>query len=177
VEPAVTYPVTDTAARLRDAAALIKGDSGVRFVDLDFAGDWDLHAGIGTVDSGTMRGLLTDLAVSLAIFRADLGAHWSRVTIVTSTEFGRRVRENASQGADHGWASAMFVLGGAVKGGRVLGAFPGLAPAQLADGDVRVTTDYRSVLADVLARGAGLPAASLARVFPRFSAAPLDIMR
>jgi uncharacterized protein (DUF1501 family) len=177
VEPAVTYPTTDTAARLRDAAALIKGDAGVRFVDLDFAGDWDLHAGIGTVDAGTMRGLLTDLAVSLAIFRADLGAHWSRVTVVTSTEFGRRVRENASQGADHGWASAMFVLGGAVKGGRVLGAFPGLAPSQLADGDVRVTTDYRSVLAEVLTRGAGLPGASIGRVFPRFSPVSVDAMR
>jgi uncharacterized protein (DUF1501 family) len=173
----VQYPATEFAARLKDAAALVKGDLGVRFIDLDFAGDFDLHATYGALDNGSMRTLLSDLATGLAAFRFDVGDRWGQIVVATVTEFGRRVNENASNGTDHGWASSMFVLGGRVNGGRILGEFPGLQPTQLVDGDVRVTTDYRSVLAEILTRGAGFSAASLERIFPRFSPRQLGVLR
>jgi len=176
-ESLVPYPNTEFAARLKDAAALVKGDLGVRFIDLDFAGDFDLHATYGALDNGSMRTLLSDLATGLAAFRFDVGDRWGQVVMSTVTEFGRRVDENASNGTDHGWASSMFVLGGRVNGGRILGEFPGLQPTQLVDGDVRVTTDYRSVLGEILTRGAGFSAASLERIFPRFSPRQLGVLR
>ncbi|NCZ88849.1 MAG: DUF1501 domain-containing protein [Actinobacteria bacterium] len=176
-ETAVQYPATEFATRLKDAAALVKSNLGVRFIDLDFAGDFDLHIGYGTVDNGAMRTLLSDLATGLAAFRADLADRWNNIVVTTVTEFGRRVSENASNGSDHGWASTMFVLGGRVNGGRVLGETPGLHATQLVDGDVRVTTDYRHVLGEVLTRAAGLSAEAVGRVFPRFSPQPLGIIR
>ena len=71
------------------------------------------------------------------------------VTLVTISEFGRRVGENDSMGVDHGWGNAMFVLGGHVNAA-VHGTWPTLAEAALTDGDLTVTTDYRAVLADIL---------------------------
>ena len=97
--------------------------------------------------------------------------------ISTVTEFGRRVGENASYGTDHGWASAMFVLGGRVNGGRLFGEFPGLHPTQLDNGDVRVTTDYRQVLGEVLTRAAGFSTEALGRVFPRFGFQSMGVIR
>ena len=116
-------------------------------------------------------------ATGLAAFRFDVGDRWGQIVVATVTEFGRRVNENASNGTDHGWASSMFVLGGRVNGRRILGEFPGLQPTQLVDGDVRVTTDYRSVLAEILTRGAGFSAASAERIFPRFSPRQLGVIR
>lgn len=176
-ESTVSYPNTEFATRLKDAAALVKGELGVRFIDLDFAGDFDLHVAYGSLDNGSMRTLLSDMATGLAAFRFDVGDRWDRVLISTVTEFGRRVDENASNGTDHGWASSMFVLGGRVNGGRIFGEFPGLQPTQLVDGDVRVTTDYRSVLGEILTRGSGFSAASLERIFPRYSPRPLGVIR
>ena len=173
----VVYPATETGARLRDAAALIKSNLGVRFIDLDFSGDFDLHARVGTFSEGSMRDLLTDLSTSLSAFRFDLGDLWSNVVVVTMTEFGRRVQENASQGVDHGWASAMLAMGGRINGGRIIGQLPDLHPTQLDNGDVRVSIDYRTVLSEVLARGSGFSADSLSRVFPRFTGVPLGVIR
>lgn len=176
-ETTVQYPTTEFAARLKDAAALIKSGLGVRFIDLDFAGDFDLHVDYGTVNSGSMHTLLSDLATGLAAFRDDVGDRWADIVISTVTEFGRRVGENASYGTDHGWASAMFVLGGRVNGGRLFGEFPGLHPTQLDNGDVRVTTDYRQVLGEVLTRAAGFSTEALGRVFPRFGFQSMGVIR
>ncbi len=92
------------------------------------------------------------------------------------SEFGRRLRENASHGTDHGHGSAMLVMGGNVKGGKVYGQWPGLSNAQLYDGaDLAVTTDYRRVLSEILTRRLGN--SNLAAVFPGYTySTPLDFV-
>jgi len=90
------------------------------------------------------------------------------VTVVTMSEFGRRLKENASGGTDHGSGSCMFVLGGGVNGGKVYANWPGLAPAQLyGPGDLAPTTDFRTVLGEVVAKRLGNSA--LDSVFPGFA--------
>jgi uncharacterized protein (DUF1501 family) len=87
--------------------------------------------------------------------------------IVTMSEFGRTARENGNRGTDHGHANVMFVLGGPVKGGKVYGQWPGLGSGQLYEGrDLAVTTDFRQVLSEAVARHLGND--NLARVFPGF---------
>ena len=115
------------------------------------AGNWDLHTSYGTISWGTMQYNIDGLAQSLAAFFDDLGAAAQRVTVVTISEFGRRVAENGSQGFDHGWGNMMLVAGAGVKGGQYYGSWPGLDPAALSDGDLKVTTDYRNVLGEIVA--------------------------
>ena len=116
------------------------------------------------------------LATGLAAFRQDLGPRMATTTVVVMTEFGRRVAENASFGTDHGRGGVMFVLGGGVKGGRVLGGWPGLKPEMLdGPGDLPVWNNYRNILASVLTRHGAAPE-SLARIFPDFALEPLDLM-
>jgi uncharacterized protein (DUF1501 family) len=96
-----------------------------------------------------------------------MGDRMENITLVTMSEFGRTARENGNRGTDHGHANYMFVLGGAVKGGCVHGEWPGLAPEQLHEGrDLGVTTDFRSVLGQVVAKQLGNR--ELATVFPGF---------
>jgi uncharacterized protein (DUF1501 family) len=92
------------------------------------------------------------------------------------TEFGRSIRQNGSGGTDHGHASCLFMLGGPVKGGKVYGKWPGLAPEQLFEGrDLALTTDFRDVFAEILINHMG--AHDVAQVFPGFAArAPLGIL-
>src|SRR5204863_435845 len=100
---------------------------------------------------GLLTGLVKDLGDSLAAFHQDMGTSMKNVTVTVQTEFGRRVRENQSLGTDHGRGSVMFAMGSAVRGGKVHGKWPGLTDAQLDEvGDLRVTTDYRNVLAEIL---------------------------
>ena len=90
------------------------------------------------------------------------------VVILTMSEFGRTVAENGTGGTDHGHANCMFVIGGDVHGGRVLGDWPGLAPEQLYEGrDLKVTTDFRDVFGEIAQSHLG--ASRLERVFPGFS--------
>jgi uncharacterized protein (DUF1501 family) len=117
---------------------------------------------------------LRDLAAALAAFAADLGPAFARVTVVTISEFGRRVGQNGSGGLDHGYGNAMFVLGGAVKGGKVYGRWPGLAPARLVDGDLAVTTDYRAVIAEILRARCGVT--DTASVFPGVAPSRLGLV-
>jgi uncharacterized protein (DUF1501 family) len=133
-------------------------------VDLD---GWDTHAAQGRA-TGPMPDLLAELAKGLTAFHTDLGDRMQRITLVTMTEFGRRVKDNASGGTDHGHGSFMFLLGGGIEGGRVYGDWPGLAPDRLVGpGDLAITTDYRTVLAEVVERRLGN--ARLADVFPGFT--------
>lgn len=173
----VTYPSSGTGRRLKDVAALLKAGIGVRAVDVEFEGDWDMHANMGTIESGWLTGYLGDLAGSIAAFRQDLGVLWSRVTVVTVTEFGRRVSANESTGTDHGWGSSMFVAGGGVNGGQIHGKFPGLDEKQLKDGDLVVTADYRSLLSEILTRRAGVTADGAAQIFPNFRPEVLSVMK
>jgi uncharacterized protein (DUF1501 family) len=163
--PSGTYPATPLGAALRDIARLIKSKSGLVTAAVD-AGDWDMHEALGTAVKGQrMYDNLSATATALAAFAADLGpAGMQNVTLITISEFGRRVQENASRGTDHGHGNAMLVLGGGVRGGKVYGTWPGLAPAALVSGDLAVTTDYRAVIGEILQKRCGL--GSLSGVFP-----------
>jgi uncharacterized protein (DUF1501 family) len=174
---AVTYPSTGTGQRLRDVAALLKAGIGVRAVDVEFQGDWDMHANMGNLENGWLTSYLADLGGSIASFREDLGVLWSRVTVVTVTEFGRRVSENQSTGTEHGWGTSTFVAGGGVNGGKIHGRFPGLDDKQLKDGDLVVTADYRSLLTEILTRRAGITAQGAEQVFPNFRPEVLSVMK
>jgi uncharacterized protein (DUF1501 family) len=162
-DPAANYPDSDLARALKDVARLIKSDVGLQVAAVDY-GDWDMHAGMGGVNNGWMHDHLTELSGSLAAFAADLGPRIADVTLVTLTEFGRRVEENGSGGTDHGFGQVVLALGGGVRGGQVLGSWPGLAPSALVDGDLNGTTDYRLMLAEVLEKRCG--AGSVSSVFP-----------
>ncbi|MGW4941624.1 DUF1501 domain-containing protein [Actinoplanes sp. NPDC004185] len=159
------YPDTELGAALRDVARLIKADVGLLSATVD-SGDWDMHENLGAAAPGKkMYDHLADLAKALAAFATDLGpAGLGRVTLVTISEFGRRVGQNGSGGLDHGYGNAMLVLGGGVRGGRVHGRWPGLAAAQLVDGDLAVTTDYRAVIGEILRARCGI--SDVASVFP-----------
>lgn len=162
-----SYPRTELGSAMKDVAHLIKSDVGLQVACVDF-GDWDMHSGMGTVGSGWMRSHLSQLAKTLDAFASDLGNAMGRVTVITLSEFGRRVKENGSGGTDHGHGQAVMLLGGGVRGGRVHGQWPGLADADLVDGDLAVTTDYRNVLAELLEKRCG--AGSLSTVFPGLTA-------
>jgi uncharacterized protein (DUF1501 family) len=164
--PGVVYPAGLLSDALQGVAELVKADVGVKVAAVDY-GDWDFHAALGQCAGGAMAVMLDELGQSLAAFAADLGPALDKVTIVTVSEFGRRVAENGSGGVDHGHGNAMFVLGGGVKGGQVYGKWPTLAPSALDGGDLMGTTDYRSVLAEVLVRRCGV--GSLSRIFPQFT--------
>ena len=173
----VSYPNTGTGQRMRDVAALLKAGIGVRAVDIEFQGDWDMHANMGNLENGWLTSYLADLGGSIASFREDLGVLWSRVTVVTVTEFGRRVSQNQSTGTEHGWGTSTFVAGGGVNGGKIHGRFPGLDEKQLKDGDLVVTADYRSLLTEILTRRAGITAQGAEQVFPNFRPEVLSVMK
>ena len=164
------YPKTDLGRALAEVARAIRGNVGIEVVTVDH-GDWDMHSGMGSAERGWMADNAGELAGALAAFFGDLGSQADKVTLVTISEFGRRVVENASQGLDHGYGNVMFVAGAGVKGGRYYGSWPGLGTGD--DADVLVTTDYRSVLAEIVAKRFG---ASTATVFPRFAPEPVGVM-
>jgi uncharacterized protein (DUF1501 family) len=141
------YPDSDLGVGLKQAACLIRADVGLEVACLD-KGGWDTHVGQGA-EAGWLPSLLDDLGRSLAAFAQDLGEENSRVTTVVMTEFGRRIEENAGLGTDHGHGSAMFLMGGGVRGGKVYAKWPGL-DHPVGPGDLAVTTDYRDVLTEVL---------------------------
>jgi uncharacterized protein (DUF1501 family) len=175
--PDVTYPTVwyadPFAAPLKSAAKLIRADLGTDVIAID-AGNWDLHNDYGTPSSGKMRTNIDGFAQSLAAFLDDLGTARQRVTVVTISEFGRRVAENGNKGFDHGWATMMLVAGAGVKGGQYYGNWPGLGAAALREGDLAETTDYRTVLGEIVARR--FPDRSVSSLFPGFSYAPLGFM-
>lgn len=161
------YPSSDLGQGLRQVATLIRADLGLEVATLD-RGGWDSHVAQGST-AGWLTSLLDDVGRSLAAFASDLGSEMNRVTVVVMTEFGRRLRENTGLGTDHGRASCMMILGGGVDGGTVIADWPGLESDRLEPpGDLRVTTDYRQVLADALRRRMGLEDA--VGVFPGLSA-------
>jgi uncharacterized protein (DUF1501 family) len=158
------------ALGLRQVAQLIRADVGLDVASVDLGG-WDSHFAQQTL----IEPLMLRLANGLAAFRTDLGPRMSTTTVVVMTEFGRRVAENSAFGTDHGRGGTMFVLGGGVKGGRVLGGWPGLKPEMLeGPGDLPVWNNYRNVLAPVLLRQGAQPG-DLPGIFPEFALQPLDL--
>lgn len=169
-----SYPSTDLGDALAQSARLVRADVGAEAITVDH-GSWDMHTDLGTLDWGQMRIMLNDLAASVSAFFTDLGEMASRVTLVTISEFGRRVAENGNAGLDHGYGNVMLLLGAGVKGGSVYGTWPGLEKKQLEDGDLRMTTDYRSVLSEVVRMRFGT--VNLSKLFPDFSPKPVGVMR
>ena len=170
-EPAAgaEYPDDAFGRGLVEIARLVKARVGLEAATLDLPG-WDSHF----AQSSLLTPLMRSLGSGLAAFARDLEDAFATTTVVVMTEFGRRVRENASLGTDHGRGSVMFVAGGGVHGGRVIAQWPGLGSDVLeGPGDLPVVHNYRDVLAPVLRRhGAG---GSLDRVFPEFALDPLDL--
>lgn len=157
------YPAGEFGRSLRQIAQLIKADAGVEVAFADLGG-WDTHVAQGGSD-GQLARRLGELGRGLRALYDDLGDRMDDVVILTMSEFGRTVAENGTGGTDHGHANCMMLMGGGVAGGRVLGDWPGLAPEDLHEGrDLRVTTDFRDVFAEVASRHLG--AAHLDRVFP-----------
>lgn len=168
-ERGATYGTGEFSTGLRQTAQLIKARVGLEAVSIDLDG-WDSHFTQNTIVEPLMR----QLGEGLAAFYADLGPAMERVTVMVMTEFGRRVQENSSFGTDHGRGGVMFLLGGGVRGGRVLGKWPGLSPDLLTGpGDVPVIHNYRNVLAGILARHGG--ADRLGTIFPDFALSPMSV--
>jgi uncharacterized protein (DUF1501 family) len=164
------YPDGDLGESLASAARTIRGDVGAEVITID-TGSWDHHVDLGTLEWGQMQRMTKELAAALAAFLTDLGPLASKVTVVTLSEFGRRTKENANYGLDHGYGNVMFLLGAGVAGG-YHGRWPGLVND--VDGDLLVTTDYRSVLSEVVVGRLG---ASSAQVFPGFQPESVGVVR
>jgi uncharacterized protein (DUF1501 family) len=175
-DSSVTYPTTNFGRRLQVLAQLLKSGINIKTANVDFDGNVDVHSDAGII-TGQMADNFATLNTAIAAFKQDLGDIWNRTTLVTLTEFGRRLEENASQGIDHGWASAMFVMGGGVKGGKVVANWPGLAQSQLRDGDLQVTLDYRHVLSEILRYRGGISTSDLANILPGFKSQDLGLVR
>ena len=161
------YPRGRFGDNLKQIAQLIRADVGVEVAFADLGG-WDTHAAQGN-ERGQLANRLGDFAHGLAALERDLGDRMEDVVVLTMSEFGRTVRENGNRGTDHGHATAMLVLGGAVRGGMVYGRWPGLRRDQLFEGrDLAVTTDFRALFAEVAQRHLGVP--PTAPLFPGFAA-------
>jgi uncharacterized protein (DUF1501 family) len=175
--PLVPYPTAwpagDLANALKDTAALIKSDIGTEVVSVDY-GSWDMHDGYGNLQWGDMQSMVRAFAQSVSAFMNDLGPLRSKVTLVTISEFGRRVQENGNQGLDHGWGNMMLLAGGGVRGGRYYGSWPGLGAGNLLEGDLKVTTDYRQVLGEIVNKR--FPDRDVSQVFPGLPYTPLGIL-
>jgi uncharacterized protein (DUF1501 family) len=146
------------------AGKLLAAADGPRIAALEMGG-WDTHVGQGSV-AGRLAQNLTGLGEGLQALAEALGPAWQQTVVVAVTEFGRTVAVNGSGGTDHGTASVAMVLGGAVRGGRLRGDWPGLDRLE-ENRDLRAATDARSVLKGLLRDHLGIDAATLDRkVFP-----------
>jgi uncharacterized protein (DUF1501 family) len=168
------YPAGRFGAGLSNIARLIRADAGLEIAFTEVEG-WDTHVNQGGA-TGQMANRLKVLADGLAAFYRDLGDRLNDVVLITMSEFGRTARENGNRGTDHGHANVMFVLGGPVRGGKVYGRWPGLAPELLhEDRDLNLTTDFRAVCSEAIARHLGQK--DLSKIFPGYrSSAPLGLL-
>jgi uncharacterized protein (DUF1501 family) len=147
----VRYPRGRLGPRLQRIAHVIKSGEPIEVACADWNG-WDHHAGQGGLD-GRYTQMITHVADSLRAFLTDLGEDAKRTLVVTMTEFGRTCRENGNSGTDHGHGGMMLLAGGPVRGKKVYGDWPGLEDRDMYQGrDLKVTTDFRDVLAEILTR-------------------------
>ena len=146
VQNQATYPASQLGNSLKLVAKLIGGGLPTRIYYVS-QGGYDTH----TNQIATQQRLLQDLGDSVKAFVDDLKAQGNlpRVLVMTFSEFGRRVTENANGGTDHGAAAPMFIVGNKVKAG-LLGTYPSLAPQDLFQGDIKYNVDFRNVYAGVL---------------------------
>lgn len=174
-ENGADYPRSAYGEALRQIAQLVKADVGLEIAFAE-AGGWDTHVNQGS-SAGQLAGRLDDFSRGIAALVRDLGDRMADVVIMTMSEFGRAVAENGNRGTDHGHGNAMMIIGGqAVRGGKVYGRWPGLAPDQRYEGrDLAVTTDFRSVFSDVVRGHLGVT--DTAAIFPGFkTTSPLGFL-
>lgn len=146
------------------AATLLSGAAGARIASIE-TGGWDTHSGQKIRLQAQLRGL----DAMIAALKAGLGPEWANTLVLVATEFGRTAALNGTGGTDHGTASAAMLLGGAVKGGRVLADWPGLSAGALYEGrDLKPTLDLDALIASALAEHYGLdPSRVAAALFPQ----------
>lgn len=169
--PGIMREFVETAAA---AARFLGSADGPRIGVLSYNG-WDTHANAGAI-KGQLATRLGGLDAAIKAFAEGVGPAWKDTAVVIVTEFGRTARVNGTEGTDHGTATTALLVGGAVKGGRVVADWPGLAEKALHQGrDLKPTRDLRAVLKGVLRDHVGLPEKALADVvFPgSASVAPL----
>ncbi len=172
-ENGAQYPTSRFGKSLMEIAELFKADVGLEVAFLD-SGGWDHHVNEGGVQ-GQLSNLLRDLGQGIAAFHQDMGDRMGDVVFVSMSEFGRTAHENGNRGTDHGHANCMFVMGGDVKGGKVYTRWPGMSDGQLYQGrDLAVTTDYRSVLSEIMMKHLG--DRDLKTVFPGFENDPRQFL-
>ena len=156
------YPTGNTGNALRQAAGLIKTGVGTRCIYVNVSGGFDTH-------SNQLQNNINDyrpLGQALAAFATDLGGLLDDVVLMVTTEFGRTAAVNGAAGTDHGTGYAMLVLGGRMRGGRVLGRWPGLSRSQLYESrDLAATTDFRDVFQEVARAQFGISAS----LFPGYT--------
>jgi uncharacterized protein (DUF1501 family) len=158
--------VDRVTAAARMAAAVMRSDGGPNVAVLEATG-WDTHANQGGA-TGALAQRLRGLDAALRTLSEDLGPLWNQTAVLVVTEFGRTAAMNGTRGTDHGTGGCAFLVGGAVRGGRVIADWPGLAAASLLDNrDLRPTLDLRSVFKSVLDQHLHIDGKTLnSRVFP-----------
>jgi uncharacterized protein (DUF1501 family) len=165
------YPRSPFGQSLMQIGQLIKSDLGLEIAFTEIGG-WDNHVNEGS-STGQLATRLDDFGRAISALVTDLGDRMSDVVILTMSEFGRAVAENGNRGTDHGHGNAMMAIGGAIRGGKVYGKWPGLRADQRYDQrDLAVTTDFRDVFAEVVVRHLGVtdPAA----IFPGHKITPAN---
>jgi uncharacterized protein (DUF1501 family) len=170
-EPAngADYPRSPFGQALRQIAQLTKSNVGLEVAFADVGG-WDTHVNQGATQ-GQLATRLEDFSHAIAALVADLGDRMEDTVVLTMSEFGRAVNENGNRGTDHGHGNAMMVIGGGVRGGHVYGKWPGLAREQRYEGrDLSVTTDFRDVFGEIVARHLGVSNPSV--IFPGYQIQP-----
>jgi len=169
-------PPTGFPGQATRLAQLIRRHPAVRLVAIGLGG-WDTHVNQGD-QKGQLAERLRPLGEGLAILARGSGESWRDTVVVVLSEFGRTVRENGNAGTDHGHGNVIWVLGGAVNGGRVYGDWPGISPHQLYQRrDLAVTTDFRSVLNTIFERHMRLGDRQLETVLPDAPLTPPELAR
>jgi uncharacterized protein (DUF1501 family) len=166
-------PAYGMAAEMARLARLLAADPTIRLGFADYGG-WDTHVN----QQGQLAARLKALGGGLSALAKGLGPQWAATVVVVLSEFGRTVHENGDAGTDHGHGNAIWLLGGAVAGGKVYGEWPGLSPSQLYQRrDLAVTTDFRCALATILERHLRLDDKALSAIFPSLPASPPDLRK
>jgi len=167
-----TYEDTEIGRGLQSVARVIRMDLGIRAFAVDMGG-WDMHEN----QPPRLANLAGQLARALAAFHADMHDRLDRIVLVAMSEFGRRLRSNKSNGTDHGHAGLTIVSAPRLAGGRIHGRWPGLASEQLDNAvDLALTTDIRSILAELMAGPLATPGA-VAAVFPHFTPKKVGLLQ
>lgn len=151
----------DAFTGLRSLCAFARAGTSISVLEI---GGWDTHAN----QKNKLKQRLKHFASVIDVLKSEMGTHWRNTAILAVSEFGRCVRFNGTGGTDHGTGGAAFLIGGAVKGGRVISDWPGLKKKQLFEGrDLAITTDVRSIFKGILHEAFGAQRADFNRfIFP-----------